>query len=325
MKRIGRMLVLVLAAMLVAVLGVHGENVAAAEAKHTIGIIQYVEHLALDAARDGFLAALADNGLVEGQNIGIDYQNAQADAANLSTIGDRFVAKEVDLILAIATPAAQSVAAKTTEIPILGTAITDYEVARLVLRADLPGTNVSGTTDMNPIKEQMGLLQLLVPDARTVGVLYTSSEDNSVLQAQIAKEALAELGLDYVAITISNSNEVQQAVQSLVKRVDAIYVPTDNIISSSMPIIYGVTAEAKIPVICGEENQVINGGLATLGINYYDLGYQTGLMAVRVLAGEDIATLPIERAKQFNYAINGQVAAEIGIEIPAELQDFIIN
>ncbi len=308
-----------------AVLGGQFNKVEAADAKPTIGIIQYVEHAALDDAREGFLAALADQGLVADENVAIDYQNAQGDAANLSTIGDRLIAKGVDLILAIATPAAQSVAAKTTEIPILGTAITDYVAARLVNSAEAPGTNVSGTTDMNPIEEQIDLLKTLVPHAETVGLLYTSSEDNSVLQARLARAAIEALGLRHVEITISNSNEVQQAVQALVKRVDAIYVPTDNIISSSMPIVYGVTAEAKLPVICGEANQVINGGLATIGINYYDLGYQTGLMAVEVLNGKDVAAMPIEASKNFDYAINGPVAREIGLAIPAKLQKYVIE
>ncbi|NLJ79845.1 MAG: ABC transporter substrate-binding protein [Firmicutes bacterium] len=290
-----------------------------------VGIIQYVEHQALDDAREGFLAALEENGYVGGQNIEIDYQNAQGDAANLSTISDRFVGKKVDLILAIATPAAQNVAGKTSIIPILGTAITDYVVARLADSNEVPGGNISGTSDMNPIKEQIELLTTLVPEAKSIGLLYTSSEDNSVLQAQLAKEIVEELGLKYVEVTISNSNEVQQAVQSIVKKVDALYVPTDNIISSAMPIVHGVTVESKTPVICGEPSQVVAGGLATLGVNYYNLGYQTGLMALRVLAGEDPARMPIESAKNFDFAINGKVAEEIGLEIPADLLEYVID
>lgn len=294
--------------------------------KKSIGIIQYVDHIALDSSREGFIAALNDNGYTEGDNITVDYQNAQADAANLSTISDRFVSNKVDLVLAIATPAAQSIAGKTTEIPILGTAITDYEVARLVDSNEAPGGNVSGTTDMNPIKEQIDLLMQLVPDAQTVGVLYTSSEDNSILQAQLAKEAIEKLGMTYVEVTVSNSNEVQQAAQSIVNQCDAIYIPTDNIFASAMPIVYGVTAESKTPVICGEAGMVNNGGLATLGINYYDLGYQTGLMAVKIFKGEaEPASMPIESASGFDFAINGTVAEEIGLEIPAELQQYIIE
>lgn len=292
--------------------------------KLSIGIIQYAEHRALDAAREGFIAALADSGYQEGEEITIDYQNAQADSNNLSTISDRFVSKKVDLVLAIATDAAQSIAGKTTEIPILGTAITDYEVARLVATNETPGGNVSGTTDMNPINEQIDLLVQLVPEVKTVGVLYTSSEDNSVLQAQLAQQAIEAKGLTYTEVTVSNSNEVQQATQSIVGQCDAIYIPTDNVFASAMPVVHGVTSQSKTPVITGESGMVQSGGLATLGINYYDLGYQTGLMAVRILAeGAEPATMPIELATEFDFTINGTVAEEIGLSIPAELQEYV--
>lgn len=303
-----------------------GEKATTTDEPIKIGILQYVEHNALDAAREGFVAALADSGYVDGENIIIDVQNAQADQSNLSTISDRFVSNNEALILAIATPATQAIAGKTTEIPILGTAVTDYVVARLVDSNEVPGGNVSGTTDMNPISEQIDLLIKLVPTAKTVGVLYTSSEDNSVLQAKIAKEAIEKAGLKYVEVTVTNSNDVQQATQSLVGQCDAIYVPTDNVIASAMPVVYGVTVESKTPVICGESGMVLNGGLATLGINYRDLGYQTGLMAVKILKGEaETATMPIESATKFDFAINGTVAKEIGIEIPADLQQYVIK
>ncbi|NLM12524.1 MAG: ABC transporter substrate-binding protein [Epulopiscium sp.] len=294
--------------------------------KYTVGIIQYMDHVALDAAREGFIEALKDNGYVDGENLTIDFQNAQGDQSNLSTISDRFVSNNVDLVLAIATPAAQSIAGKTTEIPILATAVTDFEAAKLVDSNEAPGGNVSGTTDMNPIKEQIGLLAELVPDAKTVGVLYTSSEDNSIVQAKIAKEAIESMGLNYVEVTVTNSNDVQQATQSIVEKCDAIYIPTDNTFASAMPVVHGVTSQSKTPVICGESGMVNNGGLATLGINYRDLGYQTGLMAVKILKGEAApATMPIESASRFDFAINGTVAEEIGIEIPAELQEYIIK
>jgi putative ABC transport system substrate-binding protein len=298
----------------------------AEEKVFNVGIIQYVEHVALDSAREGFITALADNGYVDGENIKIDLQNAQADQSNLSTISDRFVSNNADLVLAIATPATQAMAGKTTDIPILGTAVTDYVSARLVDSNEAPGGNVSGTTDMNPIKEQIDLLVQLVPDAKTVGVLYTSSEDNSVIQAQIAKEAIEKLGLAYVEVTINNSNDVQQAAQSIVTQCDALYLPTDNVIASAMPVIHGVTAVSKTPVICGESGMVDNGGLATLGINYYDLGYQTGLMGIKILKGEaEPATMPIESASKFDFAINGAVANEIGITIPEDLKQYVKN
>ncbi|AUS95866.1 sugar ABC transporter substrate-binding protein [Clostridium thermosuccinogenes] len=294
--------------------------------KLSVGIIQYMEHVALDDARKGFIDALKDNGYVDGENITIDVQNAQGDQSNLSTISDRFVSNKVDLVLAIATPAAQSIAGKTKDIPILATAVTDFVTAKLVNSNEAPGGNVSGTTDMNPIKEQIDLLVKLVPDAKTVGVLYTSSEDNSILQASIAKEAIENLGLKYVEVTVTNSNDVQQATQSIVEQCDAIYIPTDNTFASAMPVVHGITSQSKTPVICGESGMVNNGGLATLGINYYNLGYQTGLMAIRIFKGEATpATMPIEASKEFDFAINGAVAEEIGIEIPEDLKEYIIK
>jgi putative ABC transport system substrate-binding protein len=217
------------------------------------------------------------------------------------------------------------VAGKTKDIPILGTAITDYVAARLANSNEKPGGNVSGTTDMNPVKEQIDLLVKLVPNAKMVGVLYTSSEDNSIVQAKLAREAIEALGLTYTEVTVSNSNEVQQATQAIVEKCDAIYIPTDNIFASAMPVVHGVTSQSKTPVICGEAGMVENGGLATLGINYYDLGYQTGLMALRILEdGEKPAEMPIEKSTEYEFAINGDVAAEIGLEIPADLQQYVI-
>ena len=330
MKRYGKLIMMLILSLAVVALGAgcggteKTESQSTTEKVYNIGIVQYVEHVALDAAREGFIAALKDNGYEDGKNIKIDLQNAQADQSNLSTISDRFVSNKEDLVLAIATPATQAIAGKTTEIPILGTAVTDYVSARLVDSNEAPGGNVTGTTDMNPIKEQIDLLVQLVPNAKTVGVLYTSSEDNSILQAKIAKEAIEAKGMEYVEATVTNSNDVQQATQSIVGQCDAIYIPTDNVFASAMPVVHGVTAESKTPVICGESGMVDGGGLATLGINYYDLGYQTGLMGVKILKGEaEPATMPIEASTKFDFVINGDVAKEIGLTIPAELQQYV--
>lgn len=286
----------------------------------TIGIIQLTEHAALDLAREGFIQALADNGYVDGDKINIDFQNAQNDQSTLSTISDRFVSEEVDLVLAIATPAAQAIAGKTTEIPILATAVTDFVVAKLVESNEVPGGNVSGTTDMNPIEDQIDLLMQLVPEAKTVGLIYNSGEDNSVLQAELATAAIEARNLAVTEVTVTSTNDVQQAMQSLVTKCDAIYIPTDNTLASSMPIVEGVCAESKTPVICGESSMVEAGGLATLSINYYKLGYQTGLMALRILVdGADISTMPIETLEDMDLAFNLEVADTIGLTIPEEL------
>lgn len=284
-----------------------------------IGVCQLVEHNALASAGEGFLAALAENGYADAE---ISYQNAQGDQTNISTIADSFIADNVDLIFAIATPVAQTMAAKTTEIPIIGSAITDYEVAKLVDSNEVPGGNVTGTSDMNPVAAQIDMIKTFKPDAQTVGLLYCSAEDNSILQIKLAKAEIEALGMKWVEATVSNSSEVQQAAQQIVTECDAIYIPTDNVFASSMPLVYGVTVESQIPVICGEENMAMAGGLATLGVNYYDIGYQAGMMAVQVLGGADISTMPVQMPAGGTYTINATVAAEIGIEIPDELKEF---
>lgn len=311
---------LLLFAVLFGIIGCQGKN------SFSIGIIQIVEHQALDASRDGFIDALKDAGYQDGKNITLDIQNAQGDPNNLSTISDRFVSNKVDLVLAIATPSAEAIAGKTSQIPILGTAVTDYVAAKLVDSNQAPGGNVSGTTDLNPVKEQIELILKLVPDAKTIGVMYNSSEINSEVQAAIAKDTIETLGLKYVETTITSSNDVQQAAQSLVGKCDAIYLPTDNIIASSMPLIHSVTVASKTPVICGEEGMVKGGGLATIGIDYYNLGYTTGKMAVKLIKGEaKIASMPIESASEFNFAINETVALEIGLTIPDDMKQYIIE
>ncbi|MBR1586600.1 MAG: ABC transporter substrate-binding protein [Clostridia bacterium] len=319
MKRIAAM-ILALALCLTCVSAV-------AEDKPIIGIIQMMEHVALSAAREGFIDALKANGYEDGVNVTIDYQNGQGEQSNLATIADRFVGEKVALVLAIATPAAVQMASKTETIPILGTAITDYvdENVRLAESNERPGYNISGTSDMNPIADQIALLKELVPDAKTVGVLYTSSESNSVLQAKIAKEAVESLGMAYVEVTVTNTNDVQQATQRIVGQCDAIYIPTDNVFASSMDIVFGVTTESKTPVICGEEGMAASGGLATLGISYYDLGYQTGIMALDVLQGANIAEMPIQFATGFEYYFNKTVADEIGFEIPEKYQAYAVE
>ena len=281
-----------------------------------IGILQLVEHDALDNTREGFIAALAEEGFVDGENIEIDLQNAQNDQSNLKTMSQKFVNDDVDLIFAIATPAAQSAATETTEIPIIGSAITDYVEAGLVESNEAPNGNVTGTSDKTPVKEQFDLLKEILPDVKTVGILYNSSETNSEIQAEYAKEAAEALGLKYELGTVTSTNDISQVVQSIVGKVDAIYVPTDNTFASAMPLVASVTDESKTPVICGENGMVAGGGLATLGIDYYKLGEQTGKMAAKILNGEDPATMPIEYSDIQDICINLDTAKTIGVTIP---------
>ena len=287
---------------------------------YKVGIVQLVEHNALDAANKGFVDGLKKRGYEEGKNIEIDRQNAQADQSNLANISQRFISNKANLICAIATPAAQTVANATKDIPIVGTAITDYESAKLVKSNAKPGGNVTGTSDMNPIKEQVDLLMKFCPNAKTVGVIYCSSEVNSEVQVKALKEYAASKGLKVETATISTVNDIQQAAQSLVSKVDAFYAPTDNVLASAMPTLLSVTDPAKKPVICGEENMVKAGGLATYGIDYYKLGLQTGDMGADILDGKKKpADMPIQTAKDLKASVNKKSADALGVKIPDDV------
>lgn len=289
-----------------------------------IGVSQLVQHGALDAAYNGFVDGLKEAGYEAGKNISIDYQNAQGDQSNSNTIATKFVNDKVDLILAIATPAAQAAANATKDIPILVTAVTDPATAKLVATNEAPGGNVSGTSDLTPVKEQMELLKKLIPGATKVAMIYSSSEVNSKIQVEMAVEAAKELGLETVDASVSNSNEIQQVVQSLVGKVDAIYAPTDNLIASGMQTVSMVAEPAGLPIICGEGGMVDNGGLATYGIDYYNLGKLTAAQAVKILEGTaTTAEMPIEYLSdtELTVVINGDVAKKLGITIPDEFKD----
>lgn len=287
-----------------------------------VGVIQLVEHAALDAAYEGFKEGLKEAGYEDGKNITIDYQNAQGDQSNCQTIATKLVNDQSDLILAIATPAAQAVANTTKDIPILVTAVTDPADAKLVASNDAPGGNVTGTSDLTPVKEQIGLIQKIVPEAKTIGMMYCSSEANSKFQIEMAQEEADKLGLKTVEATVSNSNEIQQVAQSLVGKVDAIYIPTDNMLAAGMATVTQVTTAAGIPVIVGEEGMVQNGGTATYGINYFNLGKLTATQAVAILAeGKNPAEMPIEYSSDCNLVLNEEAAKAMGIELPQELID----
>ena len=321
MKKITLGLTAVIAAGIIAGCG-GGDKPAGNETKKQakVGIVQLVEHNALDAANKGFVEGLKKRGYEEGKNISFDRQNAQADQSNLQNIAQRFVNNKVDLIYAIATPAAQTVANVTNSIPIVGSAITDYESAKLVASNAKPGRNVTGTSDMNPIKEQIDLLIKLCPNAKTIGSIYCSSEVNSEIQIKAMRAYAESKGLKVETATISTVNDIHQAAQSLIGKVDAFYEPTDNVISSAMPTLASITNEAKKPIIVGEPNQVKNGGLATYGIDYYKLGIQSGEMAADIIDGKKkTADMPIQTAKELKVTINQKNADALGIKIPESL------
>ncbi len=281
---------------------------------YKIGVIQLVQHAALDASNKGFFDALDDAGI----KYEADQQNASGEQANCLTIAEKLVNDDNDLILAIATPAAQAVAGVTEEIPILLTAVTDPAASGLVEDNKMPGGNVSGTSDLTPVKEQIELLHQILPEAETVGLLYCSAESNSELQIAMAKEACDAIGLKYEEYTVPGSNEIQTVVESMIGKVDAIYAPTDNMIAAGMATVAMVANENKIPVICGEEGMVKEGGFATYGINYYELGYKAGEMAAQILTeGADPAEMPIGylAAEECSLMINGDTAETLGIDV----------
>lgn len=322
MKKVVVSLLMLLMVAGMAGCGSNGDTQKATEkgnAKVKVGIIQIVEHPALDAARKGFLDELAQKGYKEGENLEVEYQNAQGDQANLQTIARQLVQDKCDLILAIATPSAVAMANETSDIPILITAVTDPVSAKLVKSNEKPGTNVTGTTDMNPVKDQLKLIRDIVPTAKKVGILYNSSEVNSQVQVKIAEDAAPALGLELVKVTVTASSEVMQAAQSLAGRVDAIYLPTDNMVISSLASVIKIAEENKIPLISGESESVKNGAIATVGIDYYKLGQTTGDMALKIIKGDEPQDMAIEGQEGTDLTLNLKAAKNMGVTISEEM------
>ena len=281
---------------------------------YTIGICQLVEHEALDAATQGFQDALTDE---FGDAVTFDVQNAQNDSNTCSTIINGFVSSGVDMILANATPALQAAAAGTSDIPILGTSVTEYGVALEI--DDFNGTvggNISGTSDLAPLDQQAAMVKEWFPDAKKVGLLYCSAEANSQYQVDVVKVELETLGYECQLYAFSDSNDLSAVCTTAAGECDVIYVPTDNTVASNTGIIDNICRPAGIPVVAGEEGICAGCGVATLSISYYDLGYTTGQMAVKILKGEaDIAEMPIEYTdvtKKYNKAI----CEELDLTVP---------
>ena len=284
--------------------------------KYTIGICQLVQHEALDAATQGFKDEIVKE--LGEDAVTFDEQNAQGDSNTCSTIINSFVSNNEDLILANATASLQAAAAGTSDIPILGTAVTEYGVA-LDLK-DFDGTvggNISGTSDLAPLDQQAAMLHELFPDAKKVGLIYCSAEANSQYQVDTVKAALEELGYTCEYYAFSDSNDLSSVTTTAANDSDVIYVPTDNTVASNTEIINNICLPAKVPVITGEEGICAGCGVATLSINYYDLGVTTGKMAVKILKdGEDISQMPIEYAPNFTKEYNKDICEELGVEVP---------
>ncbi|MFE6963920.1 ABC transporter substrate-binding protein [Agromyces sp. NPDC057679] len=285
----------------------------------SIGISQIVQHPALDATREGFKQAFADAGYVEGEDITFDEQNAQGEQATATTIAAKFQTDGVDLVLAIATPTAQAAAQSIADIPVLFTAVTEPAEAGLVDSWEKPGGNVTGTSDLNPVEQQLELVTQVVPDAKTVGIVYSSGEVNSEVQVELAKEAADELGLEIKEATVTNSSEVAQATESL-GDVDAIYIPTDNRVTEGLEAVVQIAEQKQIPLFGAEGGQVERGAVATYGIDYTELGYQTGKMAIEILEnGADPAEMPVETLDELSLIVNPAAAERQGVTLPEDL------
>lgn len=283
------------------------------DGKYKIGIVQLVEHPALDAATEGFKQAIIDE--LGADAVSFDYQNAQNDANTCSTIVNQFVSSNVDLIMANATPALQAAAAATAEIPILGTSVTEYGVA---LELDgfngTVGGNVSGTSDLAPLDKQAKMITEWFPDAKKVGLIYCSKEANSKYQVDVVKAELEKQGITATLYPFTDSNDLAQICTAAADNSDVIYVPTDNTVAENTGIIDNICSPKKVPVIAGEEGICRGCGVATLSISYYDLGYATGKMAVKILTGEaDISTMPIGYAEAQTPKFNKEICDALGI------------
>ncbi|MCY6369067.1 ABC transporter substrate-binding protein [Clostridium ganghwense] len=288
-----------------------------------IGITQIVEHPALDSAREGFIQALKDKNYVDGQNIKIDFQNAQGDMPTTQTIADKFVNDDVDLILAIATSSAQASYNATQksnkDIPIVITAVTDPVKAGIVKSMDNPGTNVTGTSDAAPMDGQFKLIKKIVPSSKKIGIVYNTSEVNSEVQVDEAKKVAANFGFEIITQGITSENEIPQALEAVLDKIDVLYVIKDNMVASAMPTVTRKCFAKKIPVIGSESAHVKAGAIATEGIDYKKLGYETGLKAVQILEGKTPSEIPVETQKESTIVINQDAVKKLNIKIPEDI------
>lgn len=281
-----------------------------------IGICQYVTHPALDAVHKGCVEEMAKQGYTDGKEVKIDFQNAAADQSTLNNIAQTFASDKKDLVVAIATPVALAMAQAITDKPVVFSAVTDPVSAKLVKSLNAPGGNVTGTSDMNPIDKQVGLIKELLPNAKTIGIVYSSGEANSLVQVNMAKTAGEKVGLSFVTATITNSSEIQQAAQSLVGKVDAFFLPTDNTVVSGLAALVGVSQSGKKPIIACDSDSVKAGCAASYAVDYAKMGTQTGDMVVKILKGAKPADTPVEFQTDPQLTINPAAATKAGLTIP---------
>ena len=306
----------------IALMIVGGVSLLAAAQPLVIGITQIVEHPALDAARDGFIAALEEAGFKEGEDVVYDLQNAQGDFTNAISIAQKFKDDKVDLIVAIATPTAQAALQVNKEIPIVINAVTDPVAASLAESWESSGNNLTGMSDAAPNKQQVELIPQFLPAAKNVGTIYNAGEANSVVQIEVAKETCKELGLNLIEVTVSNSSEVLMAAQSLAGRVEAIYIVTDNTVVSALESVINVCNRQKIALIVADPSSVDRGALASYGIDYFSLGKKSGEIALKIIKGAKPSDIPIQTITDPNdlqFVVNLDAAKIIGLSVSDEI------
>ena len=285
----------------------------------TVAITAIVEHPALDAARDGVKAALADAGYKEGENINFLYESAQGNPGTAAQIARQFVGEEPSVIVPISTPSAQAVVAATRDIPVVFTAVTDPVGAQLVASLDKPGGNVTGLSDMSPVADHIALIKEITPDVKTLGFVYNTAEANSTSTLAAMKAEAEKAGLTIVESVATKSSEVQGATRALIGRVDAIYIPTDNTIVSALEAAVGVAEEAKVPLYSGDTDSVARGALASVSFNYFDVGRQTGEIVARILKGEAPGDIKVNVASGTDLVINRKAAEKMGVTFSDDL------
>lgn len=279
-----------------------------------LGILQYVEHPSLTTARKGFVDELKKEGYVEGKNLKLDYENAQGDQSNLQTISTNLLSNN-DLVLGIATPAAQTLSNLSSDVPVVFTAVTDPVSAKLVDTMETPNGIATGTSDMSPISKQVELLQKVMPDVKKVGIMYTTNERNSEVQVEEAQKEFAKAGIEVITKGISSTNDVQDTAKSLMSQTEVLFIPTDNMIISAISLITELSKEMKVPVVGGSADVVDQGVLFTYGTNYEALGRQTAKLAVRIIKGEDVSKVAAEYPKALNVVANDDMAKTLGIDL----------
>lgn len=295
------------------------QDTAQQQAVPTVGILQLLSHPALDAIHKGIIHGLAEEGYHVGKNVKIDFQNAQNDQSNLKTMSARFVNEHAAAMIGIATPSAQALANASSKIPVVLGAITDPKGAKLVKDNQRPGNNVTGVSDQAPLAAQLNLMRKIMPNLKTVGIIYTSSDDSATAQYHQFVAICQKAGITLKAYSIANTNDLNQVAQQMVNEVQAIYVPTDNTVASAMQTLVATANAKKVPVFPAVDTMVKAGGLATLSINQYRLGVETGKMTAAILKGKDPATTPIHFERTGEMTVNLTVAKKLGITLPASV------